>query len=52
MKKSIPENRETKALNIGIDMCCPYCHSDDIVWYGLSGDCVCNQCGKEGSIIL
>ena len=34
------------------DICCPYCHSDDIVWYGLSGDCVCNQCGKEGSIIL
>lgn len=35
-----------------IDMRCPYCHSDDIVWYGLSGDCVCNKCGKEGSIIL
>ena len=33
-----------------IDMCCPYCHSDDIVWYGLSGDCVCNKCGKDGSL--
>ena len=35
-----------------IDMRCPYCKSENIVWYGLSGDCVCNKCGKEGSIII
>jgi len=33
-------------------MYCPHCSSDDIVWYGLSGDCVCNKCGKEGNITL
>jgi len=47
---------QSKVKDMGIfgviDMCCPYCHSDDIVWYGLSGDCVCNKCGKDGSIIL
>lgn len=35
-----------------IDMRCPYCKSENIVWYGLSGDCVCNKCGEEGSIIV
>ena len=33
-----------------IDMCCPHCGSENIIWYGLSEDCVCNECGKEGDI--
>ena len=50
----ICRNVVNKTCNIPhvIDMCCPYCKSEDIVWYGLSGDCVCNKCGGEGSIIL
>ena len=33
-------------------MYCPHCGSDNIVWYGLSGDCFCNKCGEEGNITI
>lgn len=29
---------------------CPHCDSDNIVYYGLSKECVCNDCGEEGQI--
>ena len=35
-----------------IDMCCPYCKSEDIIWHGKNDSCTCNSCGKQGSIIL
>ena len=51
------EQKETKQqsncnLPNVMGMCCPHCGSEDIVWYGLSGDCVCNKCGEEGNITL
>jgi hypothetical protein len=38
-------------IPVVIDMCCPYCKSKDIVWYGKTDDCECNDCGKKAMII-
>ena len=48
------DDYETEQLTIRavVDMRCPYCQSEDIIWHGKNDNCHCNTCEKRGCIIL